>query len=130
MATDARTKTFDVRKYKLQIPDPATPGRSIPLESFALRETTGEDDLAAAERATASGGKALASYRNDVIAEAFVEVNGEPVVTPYGWRRWPSKARDFVMLAFTRMNDAPVSELEDFEKAAFGASQPPSSERG
>jgi hypothetical protein len=118
--SDVRTKTFNVSKYKLTIPDPATPGRSIPLESFSLRETTGEDDIAAAERSAAAGGKALASYRNDVIAEAFLAVNGEAVTAPYGWRHWPSKARDFVLLAFTKMNDAPAKELEDFEKAAFG----------
>lgn len=120
MSDAPRTKVFDVRKYKLLIPDPKQPGRTIPLESFELRETSGEDDIAAAERATAAGGKAAASYRNDVIAESFVSVNGEAVVTPFGWRSWPSKTRDFVGLAFTKMNDAPAKDLEDFEKAAFG----------
>jgi len=120
MSNEVRTKVFDVRKYKLQITDPANPSRRIPLESFELRETNGEDDIAAAERAAAAGGKSVTSYRNDVISEAFVSVNGEPVVSPFGWRTWPSKTRDFVVLAFTKMNDAPPKDLEDFEKAAFG----------
>jgi hypothetical protein len=126
------TKTFNVSKYKLTIPDPADPTekKRVPLESFTLRETSGEDDIAAAERATVSGSKSAMSFRNDVIAEAFVAVNGDPVVTPYGWRTWPSKARDFVLLAFTKMNDAPAGELADFEKAAFGEPAPAPNERG
>jgi hypothetical protein len=116
---DNRSKTFAVGKYKLTIPDPKDPGRHVPFESFTLREGIGDDQIAAFERMgpTASN----AAVRDSQIADMFTAVNGEPVVAPFvGWRKWSLKARDFVVRAFNRMNDASTAELEDFEKAAFG----------
>src|SRR5689334_13985441 len=107
---DNRSKTFSVGKYKLTIPDPKDPAKRVPLESFELRECIGDDMIAAAERAGASN----VSLKNAMIAEAFIAVNGESVVAPFvGWSKWPLKVRDFVAIAFARMNDAATSELVD-----------------
>jgi hypothetical protein len=114
-----RTKLFDVSKYKLTVPHPTDPGRRVPLESFTLREGTGEDEIAAFERAGANATRA--AIVDAQIADLFVAVNGEAVVSPFvGWRKWSSKARNYVVRAFSRMNEAPNEDMEDFEKAAFG----------
>ncbi len=117
---DQRTKTFAMAKFKLTIPDPKGTPTRLPLDSFELREVTGEDMVAAAER---TGNASNMSLRDSMVAEAFISVNGESVAAPFvGWRKWSAKARDFVVLAYTKMNDASEADLADFEKAAFGPS--------
>lgn len=104
------TKTFDLTKYK-----------GLSIRSFALRELDGADEIAAAERATVDGKLDHARLREQLVADAIVEVNGETVTRPYfDWSKWNAKTRDFVRAAFTRLNDAEPGQLDDFLKTAFG----------
>lgn len=125
---DNRSKTFQVGK-KLTIPDPKDPTRRVPLESFTLRECTGDDEIAAHERAGHNASRA--AIMDAQIADVFVAVNGEPVVAPFvGWRKWSTQARSYVVVAYSGMTDVPDGDLEDFRKAAFGSTEPSSTERG
>lgn len=100
-------KTFDVSSYKLEI------------DTFELEEISGEEELAAIERAgTNPTGSRL---QEQMVADSIVSVNGEPVVRPYvDWKKWKSRTRDFVRAAFHKMNSGAPAEIDDFMKAAFG----------
>jgi hypothetical protein len=120
---------FDVAKYKLTIPDPSYTGDGkpprTPLTSFELREINGEDEIAALDRAREKMPSGRLPGPEDVaeenISEAFVSVNGSPVIAPWGGhRKWPAKVRDFLRVAFRSLNDADQEDIQDFAKAVRG----------
>lgn len=120
------TQRFDVAKYKLKIPDPTYAGDGKPplvaLTSFELRELTGEDELAAIDRARAKMPQGRLPEHTEIqeesISESFVRVNDAEIVPPWaGHKKWPAKVRDFLRVAYRSMNDADPEEIADFAKA-------------
>ncbi len=116
-------KTFNVEKYGL------VDGKGRPVRSFKLREHSVRDDEAAIQRLVnpsdpAASAAAMSNLESELLCDAFVEVNGEPVAQPFvEWKDWPSRTADFIRRAHRRMNNASARELEDFEQAAFGSPQ-------
>lgn len=106
-----QTKTFDLTKYK-----------NLSIKSFTLRELSGYDETAAYDRAFGPGQRAAAlTVQTQLIADAIVEVDGQPVVTPYvDWQKWSLRTRGFVTAAYQRLNDVTADEMADFAQAAFG----------
>lgn len=123
------THIFDLAKYRLTIPDPNVEGDRapmVPLTSIELRELTGEDELAAIDRARALAPSGREPTGTEVFEEnitaALVRVNGQDVPGPawHGHQKWRAKVRDFLRMAFRAVNDASQEDLEDFKKAALG----------
>lgn len=107
-------KKFDLSKYK-----------NVAINSFELRELTGDNEVDAIARCTdpATGRAQLTSVglRAQLIADAIVAVNGEPVTGPYlAWQKWPLRTREFVAAAFDAMHEVNREEMQDFLGAAFG----------
>lgn len=98
-------KTFNLARFKLDI------------SSITLEQLDGEAELAALERANGSSTGGM----EQLVAESIVQVDGQEVVRPFvEWKRWTSRTRDFVRMAFHRYCSATPKELEDFVKAEFG----------
>lgn len=100
---------IDLSKYK-----------GLSIKSIDLKELIGEDSIAAAQRSVPRNGGGSAflvnvEHRNQMIADAITQVNGEPVIQPYlGWMKWNLKTQDFVVLAFDHMNSLTAKERDDF----------------
>lgn len=94
------------------------------VKSVELRELVGADSEAAAARAVAptSNGAApvhgflLNMRHNDqLLADAIVAVDGAPVVNPwFGFSTWNLRTRDFINLAYQRMNAITEDEAKRF----------------
>lgn len=90
-------------------------GDKVPIASFVIRDTDGEDETRATLRAQARGDTGSAT--EEAIRSSFVEVNGEPVNvgSPYGdFDRWSSRARSFAIAAWKRLNSVDDAEGKDF----------------
>lgn len=125
---------FDVSKYK-----------GLSIVSFDLEEMTGRDSLDAAARAIGpkreSGSpepnafQINIQHKNNLIAQSISKVNGKLVQRPCSeWEDWNLKTQDFILAAYTRLNEATDAEVKDFIKAHFDApaesSEPNSSGSG
>jgi hypothetical protein len=103
-----------------RVPAGAKVGDGSPLTSFAMRETTGHDQLIAATTAEAAGGPDGAkSLRNiiELIRISLVEVNGAvlPKDRPYvDFDRWNSKAQSVAKVAYCSLNTTTNQEDADF----------------
>lgn len=99
---------FDLERFKL-------PG----LASFCLREATGVEELAAAQRVPDAAGAVRMQH---TVAECLVAINDESVEPPYlDWIALPSSACDFIRAAFMRMNEPDGATMTAFEAAHAGA---------
>jgi hypothetical protein len=90
-------------------------GTRTKLESAAFRETDGDDEEKAAVQAKAKGGSATAL--EELVQMSLVEVNGEPVNAglPYkAFSRWNSRARQFAVAVWNKINGASKEELDSF----------------
>jgi len=126
---------FDVSKH-----------RGVSVASFDIEEMTGRDSLDAAGRAIGprtrdndgpgpSAYELNISHRNQLIAQSISKVNGELVGRPFTqWENWSLRTQEFVLAAFSRLNEATTDEVKDFIKAHFDApaesSEPASSGSG
>lgn len=98
--------------------------KGLDIESFAMIETTGEDTILAAERCAMPDGSKVDEntfnilLRNQMIAGAIVEVDGEPVkgASCQAFLGWSSRTRQFVMKTFDFMNSVNESEQAAFQK--------------
>lgn len=107
---------FDLSKY-----------RGLSIESFDMEEMTGRDSLDAAGRALGpKPSSSLSAYqlnimhRNQLVAQSISKVNGDLVPRPYtAWEGWSLRTQEFVMRAYTRLNEATTDEVEGFTKAHF-----------
>lgn len=88
------------------------------IKQFALREITGADQIAAAERAGAGAGSA--AINREFLAEAIAEVNGEPVTRPYyGFQKWKAKTMALLLEAHERVNALSQKDRDGFFAAFF-----------
>lgn len=128
-------QTFDLKKYKLTIPDPtvedAARAPMIPLTSITIRDLDGEDELAAIDRARTMAPSGRDPSATEVFEEtmsiALIEINGAapPIVPWRGHVKWKAKVRDFLRIAFRVVNDASPEDLADFRAAAVGGGGQP-----
>jgi hypothetical protein len=95
------------------------------LVSAAIRETDGRDEERSAVMAKSKGGMATAT--EEIVQLALTEVNDEPVnsKTPFqGFDRWNSRARQFAVAAWSKLNGAGKEEIDSF-LAQLGATAAP-----
>jgi len=107
--------------------------RGVSIASFDLEEMTGRDSLDAAARAIGPRRKdddgpppnayeLNISHRNQLIAQSISKVNGEIVPRPYtSWETWTLRTQEFVLAAYSRLNEATNDEVKGFIKAHFDA---------
>ena len=107
-------KTLKLERFKLEEGDPKT---------VTLVTLSGEEEILASDRAWAGAGGQTTPARieEEYIAQAIVEVDGQPVMPPFvPWKKWSGRCRDFVRAAFHRMGSASPKDLKDFLAAEFG----------
>jgi len=98
--------------------------KGLDIQSFAIVETTAEDLVMAAERIANPDGTALDEntyslmLRQQMIAGAIVEVDGEPVKSAscQAFMGWNSRTRDFVARAYDHINGTDKKDRENFAK--------------
>lgn len=88
--------------------------KGVSISSVTIKETDGNDETIAAERAE-SLGKA-ASVAEEIVRMSIVAVDGVPVKQPYmGFNKWNSRTRAFVLNAWRHINAIPdASEISSF----------------
>jgi hypothetical protein len=92
------------------------PGCSI--KSITIRETTLEDELAAAEVAHATGDNPAVSFV-ELVKAAIVAVDGRRVEKPYNPPNWSTRTWKYLTKYFQVINGAEVEKAaETFIKAA------------
>jgi hypothetical protein len=102
-------------------------GSRTPLTSAVFRETDGDDEERGAVLAKAKGGSATAL--EELVQLSLTEVNGQPVNAdkPYtGFARWNSRARQFAVAVWNRVNGASKEELDAFLAQVGADPAPPS----
>lgn len=94
------------------------------VKSLELRELDGDASEAAAARVvqkdmTQVHGFLLSRQHNEqLISDAIIAVNGQPVITPYlEWKKWNLRTREFVIAAYNKINSTTQAEIDDFFKA-------------
>jgi hypothetical protein len=103
--------------------------RGVSISSFDMEEMTGRDSLDAAARALGPSPSAKASaqqlnvlHRNELVAQSISAVDGRAVIRPFvQWGDWSLRTQEFVMRAYSRLNEATEEEVESFIKAHFDA---------
>jgi hypothetical protein len=119
-----RTKTVDFKQLGIE---------GLDVQSVTVRVVNGEDSLAAAARCLTSDGKEISGplfgmmMRQQIVAQAIVEVDGKPVVGAccVQYPRWSNRTRDFVGEVFDFLNEASEEEKRDFRKALAGSAVAP-----
>jgi hypothetical protein len=109
---------FDLAKFK-----------HLSITSFEMEEMTGRDSLDASARAAGPRSADSAplrafeftiAHRNQLIAQSIRKVNGDVVPSPYTqWENWSLRTQEFVLAAYSRLNDATKSEIDSFIGAHF-----------
>lgn len=88
------------------------------ISSFVLRETGSDDEETAVAAAVARNEK-QPLVQPELIALAFVQVNGRSVTSPYdGYRHWNTRARTFARKAYERVNGQPDEKADEAFLAA------------
>lgn len=89
----------------------------VNIRSFVIRETNGADEMLAASIVEAKGKGAMLT--EELTRLAIVEVDGAPVVQPFGAiDTWNTKTRSFVSAAYKKINLPTVEESDDFLASA------------
>jgi hypothetical protein len=89
------------------------------VKSVTLRVMTGRDSLAAAMRSVdpKGGPQPLMGFyhRSNLLADAIVRVDGQPVVTPYvQWEDWNTRTQGFIEAAYDKLNGITKAEMDRF----------------
>lgn len=101
--------------------------RGVSISSFDMEEMTGVDSMDAAARALGprpsenmSAYQINILHRNQLVAQSISKVDDHVVIRPHTqWENWNLRTQEFVMRAYTRLNEATAKEVEDFIKAHF-----------
>ena len=95
----------------------------VEIASVTLRQLTGEDELAVAER-IGTGDPTGARVLNQLIAESIVKVDGESVTCPYvGWKAWDLPTIGVVRACFDRYQYVQEKDMKDFLDYSFGVTR-------
>lgn len=91
------------------------------IKSFTLRRLKGDDEIAAYDRTgSGSGAGAIARIREELMAEAIVEIDGTPVPSPHiEWKGYERQTRSVMRMAFDQFVDLTDEAAELFLAQEF-----------